>query len=1203
MKVILGLVATCTALDESLPGSADLLSQLRGPLPPTPDAGTSTVQDSSHNNNLASKLELTRPHTLRSRVEMSNSSPSTPPAGASWGEGSRRRARKESHSGTELLIPTETHMRIPPNKRRKEDELPEKISDDVDHRPHDPPETLDLLKGFGKDPIPKAPANLDEMLRDAVLSTTPTLSHRQKSDNAASLDNILSQAVRSHRATQDNVISSPLPIALQDKRNHLSIGLSITPPTQEFHFKTLDNHILAPVVQNKDPRPESSTKLDEILRNALFSHDRTRLSGKNPVQVEQASPHPQNVMTSRIIGDLLSQPVTPSKSISYPNKIPTKTGTTSTNVNPLVLATSRGNDGRSMRLEFTHEVLEAPNPLLEDPLVIELIKKLNKKETETKIMIDESNFDEAFRIITECDVLMKKHTPIDLAISFPVKQPRKYYIYLQSLKMWDNRWAWYKFWNRRITSIDVEKMEIPQQTKKLKKVFLLFLFYVEMIDSIFPQNKVEGMSPNEHTSELLKSAIQVFQMIDQNKIEIMDTFNDQGLEIGEEVKKLKGFEVQINGRKISGKSRDKVNPTLWKCLAIWIDRSGRDSLSKTYLQTAYTWSIFQLKIQIQGNLLGMLSDLLTMEFMSSIGKKVCYRTLVILGLVATCTALDESLPRSADSLSQLRGPLPPTPDAGTSTVQDPSQNINLASKLELTRPHTLRSRVEMSNSSPSTPTAGVSWGEGSRRRARKESHSGPELLIPTETHMRIPPNKRRKEDELPEKMSDDVDHRPHHPPETLDLLKGFGKDPIPKAPSNLDEMLRDAVLSTTPTLSHRQKSDNAASLDNILSQAVRSHRATQDNLYKTRIRGQKAQLKLDEILRNALFSHDRTRLSGKNPVQVEQASPHPPHVMTSQIIGDLVSQPVPRNSLFSGERTRPINEDPVQVEKGSSSTHPQNTKSPQIIGDLLSQPVTPSKSIPHAKIIPTNTGITSSNVNPLVLQNPRGNGERSMRLEFTHEVLEGPHPLLEDPLLIELIKKLNKKEIETKIMIDGSNFKEAFRVIKECDYLMKKYTPIDLAIRFPVSKPRRYYIFVQSSKMWENRWAWYRFWNQRITSINVEKMETNQQAGNLKRVFLLFLFYVEMIDSIFPHNNVKGSFTNEHNSELLKSAIQIFRMNNQNKDEVTHTFDQGLETEGEVKKLNGYGVQITGKKISGNLRDTVNPMLWKSLAIWINGTG
>ncbi|KAI9625638.1 hypothetical protein H4Q26_016176 [Puccinia striiformis f. sp. tritici PST-130] len=600
--------------------------------------------------------------------------------------------------------------------------------------------------------------------------------------------------------------------------------------------------------------------------------------------------------------------------------------------------------------------------------------------------------------------------------------------------------------------------------------------------------------------------------------------------------------------------------------------------------------------------------------------KVCYRTLVILGLVATCTALDESLPRSADSLSQLRGPLPPTPDAGTSTVQDPSQNINLASKLELTRPHTLRSRVEMSNSSPSTPTAGVSWGEGSRRRARKESHSGPELLIPTETHMRIPPNKRRKEDELPEKMSDDVDHRPHHPPETLDLLKGFGKDPIPKAPANLDEMLRDAVLSTTPTLSHRQKSDNAASLDNILSQAVRSHRATQDNVissplpialqdkrnhlsiglsitpptqefhFKTldnhilapvvqnKDPRPESSTKLDEILRNALFSHDRTRLSGKNPVQVEQASPHP-------------------------HTTRPINEDPVQVEKGSSSTHPQNTKSPQIIGDLLSQPVTPSKSIPHAKIIPTNTGITSSNVNPLVLQNPRGNGERSMRLEFTHEVLEGPHPLLEDPLLIELIKKLNKKEIETKIMIDGSNFKEAFRVIKECDYLMKKYTPIDLAIRFPVSKPRRYYIFVQSSKMWENRWAWYRFWNQRITSINVEKMETNQQAGNLKRVFLLFLFYVEMIDSIFPHNNVEGSFTNEHNSELLKSAIQIFRMNNQNKDEVTHTFDQGLETEGEVKKLNGYGVQITGKKISGNLRDTVNPMLWKSLAIWINGTG
>ncbi|KAI9621606.1 hypothetical protein H4Q26_015614 [Puccinia striiformis f. sp. tritici PST-130] len=794
--VILGLVATCTALDESLPRSADSLSQLRGPLPPTPDAGTSTVQDPSQNINLASKLELTRPHTLRSRVEMSNSSPSTPTAGVSWGEGSRRRARKESHSGPELLIPTETHMRIPPNKRRKEDELPEKMSDDVDHRPHHPPETLDLLKGFGKDPIPKAPSNLDEMLRDAVLSTTPTLSHRQKSDNAASLDNILSQAVRSHRATQDNVISSPLPIALQDKRSHLSIGLSITPPTQEFHFKTLDNHILAPVVQNKDPRPESSTKLDEILRNALFSHDRTRLSGKNPVQVEQASPHPPHVMTSQIIGDLvsqpvprnslfsgertrpinedpvqvekgsssthpqntkspqiigdlLSQPVTPSQSIPHAKIIPTNTGITSSNVNPLVLQNPRGNGERSMRLEFTHEVLEGPHPLLEDPLLIELIKKLNKKEIETKIMIDGSNFKEAFRVIKECDYLMKKYTPIDLAIRFPILESKNY--------------------------IDQcgENGNQPTSRKPEKRSFT-----------------------NEHNSELLKSAIQIFRMNNQNKDEVTHTF-DQGLE--------------------------------------------------------------------------------------------------------------------------------------------------------------------------------------------------------TE--------------------------------------------------------------------------------------------------------------------------------------------------------------------------------------------------------------VTPSQSIPHAKIIPTNTGITSSNVNPLVLQNPRGNGERSMRLEFTHEVLEGPHPLLEDPLLIELIKKLNKKEIETKIMIDGSNFKEAFRVIKECDYLMKKYTPIDLAIRFPVSKPRRYYIFVQSSKMWENRWAWYRFWNQRITSINVEKMETNQQAGNLKRVFLLFLFYVEMIDSIFPHNNVEGSFTNEHNSELLKSAIQIFRMNNQNKDEVTHTFDQGLETEGEVKKLNGYGVQITGKKISGNLRDTVNPMLWKSLAIWINGTG
>jgi hypothetical protein len=409
-----------------------------------------------------------------------------------------------SHLSGELrngprIVPYEIHIQNPSNERTREAEFSMTFS--VHSESRKTTETLDLLKAFGRYPT---------------------------QDSAANLAEIPGQAASPEKTMQ--IDESRVPV--ENKRRILSIDPAHTPQDSS---KTFENQIQAPVTKKPRMTPDASASFDKKLESDVSS-DRAARIDRTPVQIEKMV-EPEGIVTGigpNLQGDIAleSQP-------------------------------SNNGDDNLLRLEFTHEILKTHNPLIEDILVIEEIKKLNEHP---KIYISESNFNNALKIIGKSARIMKRDGPIEIRSRYPhcnPKSPRNCYVESQFETLINNNDAWIAFWNQR-TKINLEKV-IPKKTPKFKKVFPLFLFYVEMIDAIFP--KIEGTSPNEHDEKLLESAIKVIQTIQRRNLTKQELIKSQ---------------VAITGHDILTNVGHGLNTLLWRCLKVWIHKSGRQNTLETF---------------------------------------------------------------------------------------------------------------------------------------------------------------------------------------------------------------------------------------------------------------------------------------------------------------------------------------------------------------------------------------------------------------------------------------------------------------------------------------------------------------------------------------------------------------------------------------------------------------------------------------------
>ncbi|KAA1082444.1 hypothetical protein PGT21_003536 [Puccinia graminis f. sp. tritici] len=294
-------ITTCTAMNKSLQGSRDLTSHLNG------NTGVSItapqVMDGSNLNAGSSPVQKSQ------FGHMTNASPSLP-SRASRGSNLQTYSSGEVHHRPNL-VPLETHIQTPSNKRNREDEL---FNNHPESRK--PPETLDLLRDFGKNSAAGSPANAFETPRKAILS---------------------------HRTMQTDGIQPP--IQKEREGRFLSIDPTHTPHS---YLKNLEDQLRSSVIKPMQMTPEASFRLDEILRQTSYS-DGKKQSDRTLVQIE-------NVME--------------------PKDTATEIGTMSPSVNVIESQTSTGD--RLLRLEFTHEILRTHDPLLEDERIIEEIKKLNE---------------------------------------------------------------------------------------------------------------------------------------------------------------------------------------------------------------------------------------------------------------------------------------------------------------------------------------------------------------------------------------------------------------------------------------------------------------------------------------------------------------------------------------------------------------------------------------------------------------------------------------------------------------------------------------------------------------------------------------------------------------------------------------------------------------------------------------------------------
>ncbi|KAA1069663.1 hypothetical protein PGT21_031031 [Puccinia graminis f. sp. tritici] len=161
---------------------------------------------------------------------------------------------------------------------------------------------------------------------------------------------------------------------------------------------------------------------------------------------------------------------------------------------------------------------------------------------------------------------------------YPFNGSRRASMQIKCIELWKYRLLWLKFW-QKITQINLHSENLKYSTcKVIDKIFPLFLFYVDMIDTIIiDSSKLKSKTHSTTSSSdqlkrekanLFKVAIKRFEEFSKMRTTLKNDHNG--------LMKLK------YGK--SRKSQPHVQQLLWDFLEYWIRSSGRVELIELYLR-------------------------------------------------------------------------------------------------------------------------------------------------------------------------------------------------------------------------------------------------------------------------------------------------------------------------------------------------------------------------------------------------------------------------------------------------------------------------------------------------------------------------------------------------------------------------------------------------------------------------------------------
>ncbi|WAR52289.1 hypothetical protein PtB15_1B730 [Puccinia triticina] len=430
------------------------------------------------------------------------------PSSGNGGEALLRQEPVELHSGTKYAMPVETHILTSSTERRRKDKVHIKSYVDSGPVPPNPPQT-NLLKNSGAHGSPDSPINLENILSQAVFGKE--LVHDRTPPRLANLDRILKQTIASVEARQPRTTL----VDAETVRNilHPMPGGNPASFRQPVTEQSESNFVHIATRREKHPVNSVSTLTEEQMQLQSFKKSQT---DKNS---EELASRQKDIVI---------------ETVSNPQRINGLKGQPSSSCN-----------GQFARLEFTYEVLKSENLLPEDKEIIGKIRALNPNEKK-KIILYENNYKYALKIFQDCASIIKAKAPHFWGI-VGEKQRKLTYVHNHTKKLWEHRGAWLEFWKKK-TKINLET-EIPLKSKKkMEKLLLVFLFYVEMIEAVLP---LEGHDPN-----FLESAIEFYQ----------------------------AYRRKEQGDDASKFAKVHYNTLLWRILTDWIPKSGRLYASKTFLR-------------------------------------------------------------------------------------------------------------------------------------------------------------------------------------------------------------------------------------------------------------------------------------------------------------------------------------------------------------------------------------------------------------------------------------------------------------------------------------------------------------------------------------------------------------------------------------------------------------------------------------------
>ncbi|WAR52290.1 hypothetical protein PtB15_1B731 [Puccinia triticina] len=482
------------------------------------------------------------------------------PSSGSWGRTLLRDDHTAAHSGTQRANAVALDNQIPASstKKRKEDKI------------QNPPQTIDLLKNWRAHRLPDPSTNFDETQQQVVLGTKHVRNRALNELDGHRLTEISGQTAMYLGAREPlttpvhdgNGINflHPMPGSPVNFRQPVFARGTLLVPNPNLYKR-----LSMPTISSHRARQSDSASVQVAIRktkrpiNFADTHANKRQlttleMSRTDSTYEGSSlrPKPNNVVDSVV------NPSSTNGLASRQKEIVTEPVRNPQPATALESLPSSTRNAHFRRLEFTHEVLETRSPLSEDKPIIDEIKAFNP--TKKKLVIYENEYDDAFVLFGKCYELIR-----DKAQNFKAKYGKKTKkaAYLQDHfnKLRDNRTKWIDFWNQRAKLNLVNRVDpAPQSIKRMERLCLIFLFYVEMIDVVLP--KSQGISFDEHPN-CLEIAFNSFQR----------------------------YWMKHKGPKMSN---DHDSTLIWKILCTWIRKSGRHDVQENFLQDRYRRTIFQV---------------------------------------------------------------------------------------------------------------------------------------------------------------------------------------------------------------------------------------------------------------------------------------------------------------------------------------------------------------------------------------------------------------------------------------------------------------------------------------------------------------------------------------------------------------------------------------------------------------------------------